>query len=91
MPMLKRHGFTTIAMALRDDDTMITDPDLKEAEKTALFLGSEGNGLRHSTTCECDRVVRIPMLPGVDSLNVAAASAVAFWELFYRNSSISFQ
>lgn len=91
LPMLKRHGFTTIAMALRDDDTMITDPDLKEAEKTALFLGSEGNGLRHSTTCECDRVVRIPMLPGVDSLNVAAASAVAFWELFYRNSSISFQ
>lgn len=78
---LKAQGFKTAAMALSDDSISITEPVLKETERLAIFLGNEGNGLPKETIDVCDCVVRIPMNEGVDSLNVAAASAVAFWEL----------
>lgn len=74
-------GFQTAAMALREDSVSIDDPRLKEEEKLAVILGTEGDGLADSTIENCDYTVRIPMSHGVDSLNVAAASAVAFWEL----------
>ena len=78
---LKTQGFHTAALALSDDSVSITDPSLKEKERLAIILGNEGNGLPEETIVSCDSVVRIPMDEGVDSLNVAAASAVAFWEL----------
>ena len=68
-------------MALRDDSYGIDDPNLKAEEKLAIILGTEGEGLLDATIRDCDYTVRIPMSHGVDSLNVAAASAVAFWEL----------
>ena len=79
--LLKEKGFLTVALALRDDAVPVDDPSLKHEEKLALFFGAEGDGLSAETIALCDRVVRIPMAQGVDSLNVAAASAVAFWEL----------
>ena len=79
--MLRTQGFQTAAMALSDDSVSILDPSLKSAPRLAIFLGNEGNGLPEETIQACDAVVRIPMKEGVDSLNVAAASAVAFWEL----------
>lgn len=78
---LQSFGFKTAAMALRDDSVSIDDPNLAEEEKLAIILGSEGDGLTNDTIADCDYTVRIPMYHGVDSLNVAAASAVAFWEL----------
>lgn len=78
---LKQMGFTTAAMALRSNTVDIDDPGLKAAEKIAVILGTEGEGLKQSTIESCDYTVKIPMAEGVDSLNVAAASAVAFWEL----------
>lgn len=78
---LKALGFRTAAMALTDDSVSIDCPALKEAEKLAILLGTEGDGLCDQTIQTSDFVVRIPMSHGVDSLNVAAASAVAFWEL----------
>lgn len=78
---LKSLGFTTLAMALKDDTLRIDDPILKEQEKLAIVLGTESEGLKDSTIEACDYTVKIPMADGVDSLNVAAASAVAFWEL----------
>jgi tRNA G18 (ribose-2'-O)-methylase SpoU len=77
-------GFKTAAMALRKDSVSIDDPRLCAEEKLAIILGSEGDGLTDSTIADCDYTVRIPMAHQVDSLNVAAASAVAFWELRYR-------
>lgn len=74
-------GFRTAAMALRDDSVSIDHPQLMAEEKLAIVLGTEGDGLAASTIADCDYTVRIPMSHGVDSLNVAAASAVAFWEL----------
>ena len=74
-------GFKTVAMALTDKSVSIDDPDLQKEEKLAIILGTEGDGLAASTIAECDYTVKIPMSHGVDSLNVAAASAVAFWEL----------
>ena len=68
-------------MALRDDSLSIRDRRLAEAEKLAIILGTEGDGLADRTIDGCDFTVRIPMTHGVDSLNVAAASAVAFWQL----------
>ena len=79
--LLKKEGFRTAAMALRQDSRPVDDPELKQAEKLAVVLGTEGDGLRQSTIDGCDYTVLIPMANGVDSLNVAAASAVAFWEL----------
>lgn len=81
IPLLKSLGFTTAAMALSDDSVPLDDPALNAAEKLALVLGTEGDGLAPSTIARCDYTVRIPMAHGVDSLNVAAASAVAFWQL----------
>ena len=81
IPLLKSMGFTTAAMALSDDSVSLDDPALKSAEKIALVLGTEGDGLAPATIARCDYTVRIPMAHGVDSLNVAAASAVAFWQL----------
>jgi tRNA G18 (ribose-2'-O)-methylase SpoU len=71
-------------MALNDDSVSIKDPRLLSEEKLAIILGTEGDGLADSTIADCDYTVRIPMSHGVDSLNVAAASAVAFWELRAR-------
>jgi len=81
---LKKLGFRTAAMALKDDSYSIDAPELRSVEKLAVVLGSEGDGLAESTIAECDYTVKIPMYHGVDSLNVAAASAVAFWELRSR-------
>ena len=74
-------GFQTAAMALRDDSLPIDDPRLLAEDKLAVVLGTEGDGLAAATIAHCDYTVRIPMAHGVDSLNVAAASAVAFWQL----------
>ena len=81
VPLLHKLGFTTAAMALSDDSIPLDDPRLKHCEKLALVFGTEGDGLARSTISRCDYTVRIPMQHGVDSLNVAASSAVAFWEL----------
>ena len=81
MALLRRLGFKTAAMALRDDSLSIDDPRLLAEEKLAIVLGTEGDGLAAGTIAHCDYTVRIPMAHGVDSLNVAAASAVAFYQL----------
>ncbi len=81
MDELHRLGFKTVAMALRDDSYSIDDPRLHAEDKLAVILGTEGDGLSNDTIADCDYTVKIPMTHGVDSLNVAAASAVAFWEL----------
>jgi len=74
-------GFRTAAMALSDDSVSIDDAALMAEERLAIILGTEGDGLSGSTIAHCDYTVKIPMAAGVDSLNVAAASAVAFWQL----------
>ena len=81
---LRSHGFKTAAMALSDDSVSIDDPVLRREGKLAVVLGTEGDGLAAVTIQDCDYTVKIPMYHGVDSLNVAAASAVAFWELRAR-------
>jgi tRNA G18 (ribose-2'-O)-methylase SpoU len=81
---LQSMGYKTAAMALKDDSYSIDDPALRAEEKLAVVLGSEGDGLTATTIAACDYTVKIPMYHGVDSLNVAAASAVAFWELRAR-------
>ncbi len=81
IPALHDLGFQTVAMALRNDSVAITDPVLHEAERLAILMGNESNGLTDHTMVQMDYTVTIPMSHGVDSLNVAAASAVAFWEL----------
>ena len=78
---LREFGFKSAALALKDDTLSIDDPRLRQEEKLALVLGSEGDGLTDAAIDGCDYTVKIPMYHGVDSLNVAAASAVAFWEL----------
>ena len=75
------YGFKTAAMALTDDSVSLADPRLKSEPRLAIVMGTEGDGLSKQTIASADYVVRIPMAHGVDSLNVAAASAVAFWEL----------
>jgi rRNA methylases len=79
--VLHKLGFKTCAMALTDDSVSIDDPVLHSEERLAIVLGTEGDGLHEQTIDSCDYTVKIPMSHGVDSLNVAAASAVAFWEL----------
>lgn len=81
VPILKQLGFKTVAMALRDDSVSIDDSRLMNEQKLAIILGTEGDGLAEQTIADCDYTARIPMSHGVDSLNVAAASAVAFWQL----------
>lgn len=84
MTCLQNMGFKTAAMALSDEAIRITDPKLMAEEKLAIVLGTEGDGLSPSTIADCDYTVCIPMSHGVDSLNVAAASAIAFWQLGSR-------
>ena len=81
MDRLHKLGFKTAAMALDDRAVSVEDPVLQAEDKLAIVLGTEGDGLAHTTIAACDYTVRIPMSHGVDSLNVAAASAVAFWQL----------
>ena len=81
MEILKNLGYKTAAMALSDNSVSIDDPALMAEEKLAILMGSEGDGLTDATIAACDYTVKIPMYHGVDSLNVAAASAVAFWQL----------
>ena len=81
---LRELGFKTTAMALKEDTYAIDDPALAREERLAIVLGTEGEGLTDATIAQCDYTVKIPMYHGVDSLNVAAASAVAFWELRKR-------
>ena len=85
MDTLRQLGFRTAAMALRDDSVGIDDAALLAEDKLAIILGTEGDGLSSDTIADCDYTVKIPMAHGVDSLNVAAASAVAFWQLGARN------
>lgn len=84
MKILRELGFKTAAMALKEDSPSIDDPELMKEDKLAVILGTEGDGLAPETIADCDYTVMIPMSHGVDSLNVAAASAVAFWQLGKR-------
>ena len=81
LKLLRDLGFKSVAMALSEHALNIDDPRLMYEEKLAIVLGTEGEGLMPDTIAECDYTVCIPMSHGVDSLNVAAASAVAFWQL----------
>ena len=81
LDLLHRLGFKTAAMALKKESVSISDPSLLREPKLAIVLGTEGEGLASETIADCDYTVMIPMYHGVDSLNVAAASAVAFWQL----------
>ena len=85
MKILRELGFKTAAMALKENSVSIADPKLAKEEKLAVILGTEGDGLLAETIAACDYTVMIPMSHGVDSLNVAAASAVAFWQLGMKN------
>lgn len=84
MKILRELGFKTAAMALKEDSASIDDPELMKEDKLVVILGTEGDGLAPETIADCDYTVMIPMSHGVDSLNVAAASAVAFWQLGKR-------
>ena len=81
LQLLHQYGFQSAAMALRDDAKVLWDPALAQIQKLAIIMGSEGPGLKPETIARCDHTVTIPMTNGVDSLNVAAASAVAFYQL----------
>ena len=82
--LLHQAGYQTAAMALRHNTISIDDPKLTEVDRLAIIMGSEGPGLKETTIEQSDFTIKIPMAPGVDSLNVAAASALAFWELGNR-------
>ena len=82
--LLHQAGYQTAAMALRHNTVSIDDPKLTEVDRLAIIMGSEGPGLKETTIEQSDFTIKIPMAPGVDSLNVAAASALAFWELGNR-------
>lgn len=86
LKMLNSWGFKTAAMALTDNSVSIDDKALLSEPKLAIILGTEGDGLAHRTIAACDYTVKIPMAYGVDSLNVAAAGAVAFWQLRWKNN-----
>ncbi len=81
MDLLHDFGFKTAAMALSDNSVSVDDPTVCAEDKLAIIMGTEGDGLKDTTIKGCDYTVKIPMAPGVDSLNVAAASAVAFWQM----------
>ena len=81
VPHLREQGFATAALALREDTLDLRDPCLKQANRLAIVLGTEGEGLQDSTIATCDHAVCIPMHHGADSLNVAACAAIALWEL----------
>lgn len=81
LPALHQMGFLTVAMALTDQSVPLSHPSLHDVDRMAIVMGTEGDGLPRETIAAADLTVRIPMMHGVDSLNVAAAAAVAFWEL----------
>jgi len=83
--MLQSYGFKTVAMALTEDSTSVDNREIRAQEKLAVFMGTEGTGLPKEVIAACDYRVMIPMYHGVDSLNVAAASAISFWELMKQN------
>ena len=83
-PELRAEGFTTLGMALREDCLPLDDPRLPVLDKLAIYLGTEDTGLSEDVIRQCDHIVKIPMREGIDSLNVAAAAAVAFWQLRSR-------
>ena len=85
---IKTLGFKTVAMALKDNTLSIDDPRLNEENKLAIIMGTEGDGLSDNTIAGCDFTVKIPMYHGVDSLNVAAASAVAFYQLGKKQNEV---
>lgn len=85
---IKAMGFKTVAMALKDNSLSIRDPELTSEEKLAIVMGTEGDGLSDVTIAECDYTVKIPMYYGVDSLNVAAASAIAFYQLGNKTNKL---
>ena len=85
LDIIKSLGFKTAAMALKDNSVSVNDPKLLSEEKLAVVMGTEGDGLSDQTIASCDYTVKIPMYHGVDSLNVAAASAVAFYQLGNKN------
>jgi tRNA G18 (ribose-2'-O)-methylase SpoU len=85
---IKTMGFKTVAMALKDNSLSIRDPALTSEEKLAIVMGTEGDGLSDVTIAECDYTVKIPMYYGVDSLNVAAASAIAFYQLGNKTNKL---
>lgn len=87
LAQLRAMGFRTVAMALRGDTRPLDDPALAQTDRLAIVLGTEGDGLLPQTVAQCDDTVCIPMAHGVDSLNVAAAGAVAFWALGIRGES----
>ena len=82
---MRERGFSTIALALEPGAVTLDDPALLAADRRALLFGSEGYGLTRAALAACDHTAVIPMAHGVDSLNVAASSAVAFWQLFSRD------
>lgn len=86
---LRQSGFQSAALALKDNSISLDDTRLKTAEKLAVVFGTEGDGLPEKVSAACDYIVRIPMYHDVDSLNVAAAAAVTFWELRSRNKTVS--
>ncbi len=86
--LLNSLGFKTVAMALTDNSVSIDDEKMNSEERLALILGTEGDGLKKTTIAKCDYTAKIPMSNGVDSLNVAAAGAVAFWQLRNREKSV---
>ena len=83
-PALKAAGFTVVGLALRDDSLTLDDPRLPGIDRLAICLGTEDTGLTEEAISHCDHIARIPMAEGIDSLNVAAAAAVAFWQLRVR-------
>lgn len=85
---VKAMGYKTVAMALKERSVSIDDPRLEAEKKLAILMGTEGDGLSEETIAECDYTVKIPMYHGVDSLNVAAASAVAFYQLGRKGETI---
>ena len=85
---IKELGFKTVAMALKENSLSICDPKVVNAEKLAIIMGTEGDGLSDETIAECDYTVKIPMYHGVDSLNVAAASAIAFYQLGNKKNEL---
>ncbi|MBQ9265197.1 MAG: RNA methyltransferase [Clostridia bacterium] len=80
-PLLKAAGFCTVGLALRENCLTLDDPRLPETDKLAIYLGTEDTGLTDATIAQCDDIAKIPMAAGIDSLNVAAAAAIAFWQL----------
>lgn len=86
LSLLRQEGFTTVGLALREDCLTLDDPRLSSVGRLALLLGTEDTGLKEETIRACDYIAKIPMAPGIDSLNVAAASAIAFWQFRPRQT-----